>query len=114
MELKVIGDSRELLHLAIIGSLDIEGVQAIEAQFLGYASKAKKPAIVDMSGVSYLTSVGIRLLLNGSRTLEAGGARMVLYDLQDLVKDILKTAGLSGAFHIAPDKERALELIGGK
>ena len=58
-------------HVQIIGPLDLSGVQAIELKLLASTASRRKPAIIDMSQVSFLASLGIGLLLQVSRALAA-------------------------------------------
>jgi anti-anti-sigma factor len=96
------------LHLN--GRLDLKGTQEVEAQFTAQAGGMKQSIIVDLSGVDYIASVGIRLLLSNLRSLTAAKARMVILKPQKMVEDVLKLAGLDSVVPIEHDPAAAVEL----
>ena len=96
------------------GRLDILGVQEIESEFLACTASRKKPTLVDMSEVSMLTSFGMGMLIKCAKELETSGAKMVLLNPQELVEEILNSAGLERMFAIAHDEDEALEILQGR
>lgn len=114
MELKIIEESEGLTHVALIGPLDIAGVQEIEIPFLSHTAKRNKPTIVDLSQVTYITSMGIRMLISTAKALSRVQAKMVLLKPQSFVEDTLKAAGLEHAFMVLHDGEEALKRVRGE
>ena len=79
----------------VAGRLDLAGVAAVE----GATAKAAEAApgarlALDMAGVPYLASVGLRLLMAMARTLEKRGGRLVVVNPVDDVALVLAVAGL--------------------
>jgi len=73
--------------------------------------KAVPPAtIVDLSGLEYLDSSGLGLLLSLSREYAAGGGRLVLVT-NETVDGILELTRLNGIFSKASDVPEALETV---
>jgi len=93
MELKVVRSDDQLTHLALSGRLDV-----------AEHTKAKKPVVVDMSEVSFLASLGIRMLFQGAKALFADGSKLVILKPQPLVEEILQTAGLTEIMPIVQDE----------
>ena len=60
MQLNVIRADDELTHLALVGTMDIAGIHAIDMKFHGYTAARRRPALVDLSGVELITSLGSR------------------------------------------------------
>ncbi|ACL05187.1 STAS domain-containing protein [Desulfatibacillum aliphaticivorans] len=112
MELTVVQSSDAYTHLALAGRLDVAGEQAVGTEFAAYAG-AGKSLIVDLSQVSFLASLGIRMLFQGAKTLFAGGVKMVLLNPQPLVEEILQTAGLTELMPITHDEGEAQTIAKG-
>ena len=111
MELKVetLESNIPLIHL--FGRLDIDGVQAIDLKFTAYTSSKKQSVIVDLSQVTFVGSIGIRLLLSNAHALRAEGAGMILLKPQSNVEDVLKLAALDSIMPIAHNMEEAIKLV---
>ena len=74
MELKVIKADGDYTHVALCGRLDIDGVTSVEMNFTNVVSAKGKPAIVDMTEVSFIASLGMRMLLSAAKALRANGS----------------------------------------
>lgn len=81
------------------------------AMFESHVAGGKKNAIVNMSKVSILTSLGIRMLLETAKALKAVGATMALTGLTDPVRESLEVTGLVGDILVADNEEKALALL---
>ena len=111
MELTVVKATDELTQVALIGRLDLAGVQKIEINFLQNTSARKKPTIVDLSGVTFMASLGMRMLLTSAKTLRTANAKLVLMNPQPMVDDMLKAAGIDKVMPLAHDEATALQLV---
>lgn len=107
MELKVLEDAEKYVRIALVGRLDVAGVQAVDLQFIRHVSSSKKPTIVDMSEVSYLASLAVRMLL---RALGLAAAKVILFKPQPLVEEILRVSGVDDFVAIVSDEARAREM----
>lgn len=94
--------------IALTGRLDTPGVDHIETRFTASVVPPARNTIVDLSGVSFMSSMGIRMLIAAARALAQRKGRMVLFGAQPLVADILTTAGLGKIVPIAADEIEAL------
>ena len=112
MELKVEkhGDGVTELHLK--GRLDTAGTGAIELQFSA-ATGANRAVIVNLSEVEFLTSLGVRLLLQGAKTAKSKGGKLVLLQPRELVLNVLKTAGIEPLVPTFQDRSAALAAVTG-
>lgn len=111
MELKVIKADGEYIHVALDGKLDLEGVREIEMKFAGQVSSKGKPAIVDMTEVSFIASMGMRMLLTAAKAIRANGSKLVIYNPQPVVLEALQTAGFAAIMPIEHDFSKAIELL---
>jgi anti-sigma B factor antagonist len=74
------------------------------------AMSEQKPArlVVDLSGVTYIDSSGLAVLIEGMQNVEAYGGRFFLTGLQDHVRPIFEIARLDQVFIIFPHVDAAL------
>ncbi len=107
MKLQVLENSETLTRIALEGSLDIAGVQAIETAFLAQTAARKKPVIIDLSKVTYMASFGMRLIIDAFKALDHEGKKMVLLRPQPMVEKILESAGMSEIVVITHDEAEA-------
>lgn len=68
-----------LRRIALSGRLDIAGTDAIALQFSAMTSSAQRRAVVDLSAVDFLASIGIRAIVANARAMQQRGSRMVLF-----------------------------------
>lgn len=97
--------------LALQGRLDTAGVNAVETRFLATAVARGRPAVVDLSGVELITSMGIRMLISAARGMSQRHNRLVLFGAQDFVLEVLETAAVDTLMAVVPTEAEALALI---
>ena len=90
MEMKVSELKNNITLIVLRGELDITGVNAIETKFAGYCSGENTRILVDMSGVDYLASIGIRLLVTNAKSLRTRNGKMALLSPTDDVMNVLE------------------------
>lgn len=80
--------------LKLTGKLDIMGVNNIDIKFTGYCSGENVRVLVDLSGVEYLASIGIRLLISNAKSLGSRNGKMVLFGSNPAVQEVLDLTGI--------------------
>jgi anti-anti-sigma factor len=108
MELKVISTGDDYTHIALIGKMDIMGVGEIENKFIGYTAARKKNALVDISGVSFMGSMALRVFLSSAKSLGLEKKSLILLNPQEPVNEILEAACFENVVVIEHDAESAL------
>src|SRR5262245_5711618 len=78
VELTSTDHSDTLSHIKLAGRLDIPGVDRIETRFNAMTVARGRDAMVDMEAVTWITSMGIRMLVTAAKSLRARGRRLVL------------------------------------
>ena len=78
MEMTVNELKNGITLIALQGTLDIMGVNQVETKFAGYCSGENARILVDMSGVEYMASIGIRLLVTNAKSLRSRNGKMAL------------------------------------
>jgi anti-sigma B factor antagonist len=94
--------------LPLEGQIDLN-VSAKVADSLARLIK-DKPArlVVDLSGVNYIDSSGLAVLINGMRDMEDFGGIFILAGVRDEVRPILESARLQNFFLIFSSVDEAL------
>ena len=110
-EVRTIAGSDEVSHVALAGRLDIEGVSRVELPLTAATVSQRRPTIIDMSGVEFLGSLGIGLLVRCAISLQRSGARMVLFGCQPLVRKSLEVTKVNAVVPITDSVTEALTLV---
>jgi anti-sigma B factor antagonist len=98
--------------VALEGRLDTAAVNSSELGFTaGIVSKAQ-PTILDLSGVTFVASLGIRMLIQTARALAGKGASMALFGANTELQEVFETAALSSIILIMETEAEALSAVG--
>ena len=89
------------------GELDIKGSLQIDPQFEKLAESADG-ILVDMSGVTFLASIGIRTLVMSARSMHGRERRFAVLNPSEVVKKVLQTAGIDQIVPIFDDESSAI------
>ena len=81
-------------RIKLDGDLDIAGVGAVETRFFAHCAGNPPRILVDLSGVGFVGSLGIRLLLQAIKTVSARGGRLVLLNPAKIADSALDISGL--------------------
>jgi anti-sigma B factor antagonist len=93
--------------LAIDGELDLATAPALKWSLLDVLEAGYSQLVLDLSGVGFMDSTAIGVLVGIKRQLVAG-QRLAIASLQADVLKIFEVTGLDGSFHIASNVEDAL------
>jgi anti-anti-sigma factor len=78
---------------ALAGRMDVEGALEVDDRFRELSSLRRK-LIIDLAGVSFMASMGLRTLMVSARSLANIGGRMTLANPQPNVESVLETSGI--------------------
>ena len=114
MDMQLIELSDRAICIRLTGRLDASGAEQIDHRFMAAtaAAEEERHAIVDLSAVTFLASMGIRLLIASARGLNRKGAMLVLFGAADLVQDVIDLAALDQIMPVVANQAQALERIG--
>ena len=111
MELQVIREDDDLTHLGIKGRMDMMGLEGIELKFTAHTVSRRKPTLIDLSGVEFIASLGLRLLVSAAKGLKRHGATMILLSPQPSVENVLRASGIDEIMPIVHDYDEAIEIL---
>ena len=101
----------DVIKVNLSGRLDFLGTQAIEKEFAALIASHDAPFLVDLSEVTFLASLGIRMLIFSAKELAKRGGRMVLYRPQPNVREVLQASGVSSLIRIYHDIQDAMDAL---
>ena len=111
MKLQQLEVADSFVRLALSGKLDQAGSTQVEAAFQEATVTHGKHAIVDISQVTFISSLGIALLINRCKELSRRGARLVLLSPTRDVESVFSTAGLKKLLLIAHNDDEARQML---
>lgn len=85
--------------LSLSGRLDSDSVPDLELKCASEASETKS-LILDLSGLEYLSSAGLRLILSMGKELQANGGKLVLCIPNGQTRQIVEAAGFHKLFTV--------------
>lgn len=109
--LVAIGDDQRMTHVAIVGSLDLAGSQAIETSVAAHILSQRRPTIIELDGLAFIASLGISVLVGASRTIRARSLPFVLVAPRPEVEAVLRGARLHQIMHIVATRAEALAIV---
>ncbi len=91
---------------------EIDGSTAGQAQAaLLPLLEEHRSIVLDMSGVGYMSSAGLRMLLLVYRQVAAQDGKVAIAGLAEPIKDVMSITGFLKFFHLCNDADTALEEI---
>ena len=93
------------------GRLDLAGADAIGLRFTAATASAAQPTVVDLAGVEFIASMGMRLLISSARGLGAKGRRMALFGAQPLVQAVFDDAALDQLMPVCATEAEAIAAV---
>lgn len=112
MELSVEEMPDGVTKATLSGRMDIDGAASIDLRF-GALAAAAHGLVVDMAGVSFLASMGIRTLMLSARNMRARGRRIALVNPQPNVEKVLRASGVDEVMPIFDNLESAATTLKG-
>jgi anti-anti-sigma factor len=94
-----IDDAGSTATVTMVGRLDILGAEAI-ALPLATLSGSKTGLLIDMAGVTFIASIGLRHLVAAAKAVGRRGGRLVLRNPNAAVAEVITTSGLSDLLQI--------------
>ena len=92
MEIKKTADGGKTV-ITVSGRVDTTTAPELES---GLELAGSETLTLDISGVPYMSSAGLRCLLAAQKRMMAGGGSMTIVGVQPAVREVLDITGMSG------------------
>jgi anti-anti-sigma factor len=98
--------------ITLVGKLDIAGAATIDLP-LATVAGTRTSIVIDMIGVDFIASIGIRHLVMAAKAVARGSGKLVLLDPTPPVTEVLVTAGLDDFLPIVRSEDEARAALTG-
>lgn len=98
----------DILVLRLSGRLDAISSPDAETKVFDFINKGQNKLLLDMAGIDYLSSAGMRMLLSVSKKLKTLSGKLVISTVTVNVMDVLKMSGFDHVLEIAVTEEDGL------
>ena len=102
-----------MTRVLLTGRLDAAGADAIGVRFTAAVVAQGKNAVIDLSGVTFVASLGLRLLIATHRGMIGKGLRMALFAARPPVQGVLDDAAIEQIMPVAPTEAEAIAALAG-
>jgi anti-sigma B factor antagonist len=107
MDLSIQDLDNGITVVALRGRLDTLWAGDMESSFNAIAS-SKQAVVLDLSEVSFLGSLGMRLFVHGGTTVLRRGGKFAILSPDPNITKVLKVAAIDSLMPILPDRAAAL------
>lgn len=97
-----------ILHLE--GRIDAANSPSLEKRMQKLKTDKYAKILLDLQGVDYLSSAGLRVFLSFTKQLKAEKKKLVLFSVNEEVLEIIKVAGFTTIIKIVKNRDDALKL----
>ncbi len=97
--------------VSVMGRIDAVTAPEFEKGLLALIAVGDYTLVLNLTGLEYISSAGLRSILSTAKQLKAKGGKMLFTGLQGPVKDVFKISGFGSIFKIFETEEEALRQI---
>ena len=102
-----------VLVLALNGRLDSTTSTEFEKRIVGAIEGKERHIVIDMSGIDYISSAGLRAVLIGAKQMSAGYGKLALCGLSEKIADVFHMSGFDKILTIVPTRDEAVSAVSG-
>ncbi len=103
------GKEKDCLIVSVEGRMDAVSTPEFEQTLGGWIDEGDIRFIVDLAGLDYISSAGLRGILTSVKRLKAAGGQMVLTSLHGTVKEVFEISGFNTIIPIFESVKDALQ-----
>jgi anti-anti-sigma factor len=104
----IIEHERNLPVIKLSGRLDTVTAPALDAQLAPLLAEPRSKILVDLCDVTYISSAGLRSILQLVKHTAANGGRLGLFSASPNIVEIIEISGFPSLLDLYPDRESAL------
>jgi anti-sigma B factor antagonist len=93
-------DGRGLTILAL-GELDIASSKLLEEELVAAFGSGSSDVVLDLSGISFIDSTGLRVLLIAVKLSATNGTALSMVDASEPVREVIEVSGLKRSLPLA-------------
>jgi len=93
--------------VAPVGRIDSTTSPALDSHLVSLAKNGEHRVVIDLSGVDYISSAGLRVMLSLAKRTKESKGKLALAGLGDSVRQVFELAGFLPLFLVEPTAEAA-------
>jgi anti-sigma B factor antagonist len=101
----------DITILSVTGRLDAATSATFSEKIAGLIDSGRRDFIVDLGGLDYISSSGLRVFLVALKRLNGVKGRLVLAALKDHIREVFDLAGFSPCFPMHPSTAEAVKAL---
>jgi anti-sigma B factor antagonist len=98
-----------IVTLSLSGRLDTTTAKAFEDRILAHIDSGERRIVIDLTGLEYISSAGLRVFLRAAKRLDSAQGRIALCALAEPVREVFDIAGFISIFAIYDSHQEALK-----
>jgi anti-sigma B factor antagonist len=91
------------------GRLDSNTSPGFEEQLVQAINNGAKEMVIDFQDLDYISSAGLRVILKTTKDLKRVDGKIILYSMQDYVREVFEISGFDTFLPIVPTLDEALK-----
>ncbi len=105
------GHEGGVLVMRLSGRLDAETAAEFQTAVLSRVDGGETSIVLDLEGLQYVSSAGLRVVLMAAKRLQQAGGTLVVCSLQDTVMEVFRVSGMDSIIETAADRAGALKAL---
>jgi anti-anti-sigma factor len=101
----------DVVIIRLAGRLDSGASSSAEERLSGALTDASPRIAIDMSGLAYISSAGLRVLLVLAKKVQQQNGKIALGGLAENVREVFAVSGFDTIFPIEPDPAAAVAAV---
>ncbi len=93
----------EQVRIALVGELDLSSALTFDEEIRRAEEREPKTLVIDLSGLKFLDSTGLRLIMSAQARARKRGMRLAIVEGGDAVKRIFRLAGVNRRLDIVSE-----------
>ncbi len=102
----------EIMVVSASGKIDAMTAPAFESSLTDLIDKGRLKLVLDLGGVEYISSAGLRVILASAKALKGKNGKMLLAGPRGPVKEVFDISGFGSVFDIYGSVETAVKAEG--
>ena len=95
--------------LQLRGRLDTVSSDGLRSKIEGLMDRGERQQVLDFSGLNYISSSGLRVLLTAAKRVKAVNGKLALVSLNRQNQTVFEIAGFSTVFTVYQSQEEAVD-----
>lgn len=101
----------DVIVLGIGGKINTEASEDLLRKMTDTINKGARHLLLDLSGVDYINSSALRVLMTVAKRMTDLNGKLVLADVTELIYQILQVSGCTSHIGVFPSREEALKAL---